>query len=48
MNDLACQNQVVIPVVHRSGVSAVSRKLKVALSGWDSSFWRLQDWYREG
>jgi peptide/nickel transport system substrate-binding protein len=47
MNDLVCRSRAVIPVVHRTGVAAVSRKLKVTLSGWDSTFWRLEDWYRE-
>jgi peptide/nickel transport system substrate-binding protein len=48
MNDLACMNQVVIPVVHRPRCAAVSAKLRVDLSGWDTDIGNLKDWYREG
>ncbi len=48
MNDLVIQNVVVIPVVARPRVSAVSNRLRVEQSGWDSDFWNLQSWYREG
>ena len=48
MNDLVISNVVVIPVVQRPGVSAVSSRLKLERSGWDSDFWALQNWYREG
>jgi peptide/nickel transport system substrate-binding protein len=41
------EDAVVIPIVHRPQVSAISNKLKVSLSGWDYTFWNLQDWYRE-
>jgi peptide/nickel transport system substrate-binding protein len=47
MNDLACNNQVVIPVVYRPRVAAISSKLKADLSGWDNDLWNLRDWYRE-
>ncbi len=48
MNDLVIQNVVVIPVVWRPRVAAISHKLKEALqSGWDSDFWHLPFWYRE-
>jgi peptide/nickel transport system substrate-binding protein len=47
MNDLVIENQVVIPVVYRPRVAAVSSKLKVPLSGWDNDLWNLRDWYRE-
>jgi peptide/nickel transport system substrate-binding protein len=47
INDLACQSHAVIPVVYRPGVAAVSSKLKVSLSGWDSNLWRIHDWYRD-
>ncbi len=47
MNDLACNNQVVIPVVYRPRVAAISHKLKAPLSGWDNDLWSLKDWYRE-
>jgi len=49
MNDLVIQNVVVIPVLWRMVVSAVSNRLKgTDVSGWDSNFWRLPFWYREG
>jgi peptide/nickel transport system substrate-binding protein len=48
MNDLVIQNQVVIPVVLRPRVAAVSSRLRAEQSGWDSDFWALQNWYREG
>ena len=48
MNDLVIQNVVVVPVVQRPRVAAVSRRLRVEQSGWDSDFWALQNWYREG
>jgi peptide/nickel transport system substrate-binding protein len=49
MNDLVIQNVVVIPVVLRPAVAAMSNHLKGAdQSGWDSNFWSLENWYREG
>jgi peptide/nickel transport system substrate-binding protein len=47
MNELAVNNQVVIPVVYRPRVAAISSKLKADLSGWDNDLWNLKDWYRE-
>jgi peptide/nickel transport system substrate-binding protein len=47
MNELAVNNQVVIPVVYRPRVAAISSKLKAHLSGWDNDFWNLKDWYRD-
>jgi peptide/nickel transport system substrate-binding protein len=48
MNDLVIQNAVVIPVLWRNAVSAVSLKLRNAeTSPWDSDLWRLASWYRE-
>lgn len=49
MNDLVIQDAVVIPVLWRMVVSAVSSRLKgTDVSGWDSNLWRLPFWYREG
>jgi hypothetical protein len=28
-------------------VAAVSTRMRVEQSGWDSDFWNLQNWYRE-
>jgi peptide/nickel transport system substrate-binding protein len=48
MNDLVIQHQVVVPVVLRPRVAAVSSRLHAEQSGWDSDFWALHSWYREG
>jgi peptide/nickel transport system substrate-binding protein len=48
MNDLLIEDVVVIPMVSRSGVSAVSHTLRgMELSPWDSALWNLAYWYRE-
>ena len=47
-NDLVIADQVVIPVVARPGVAALSNKLKANMSGWDNNTWDIQDWYKEG
>jgi peptide/nickel transport system substrate-binding protein len=48
MNDLLIEDVVVIPVVWRQEVSAVSHTLRgMALSNWDSILWDLAFWYRE-
>jgi peptide/nickel transport system substrate-binding protein len=45
MNDLVIQNVVVIPVVARPAVAAISNRLRDAVqSGWDSNFWSLAYW----
>ncbi len=47
MNDLLIEDVVVIPVVWRQEVSAVSHTLRgMALSPWDSILWDLAFWYR--
>jgi len=47
MNDLACNDLAVIPVVNRPKVQAVSNKLHPVRSGWDNDLWNLADWYRD-
>ena len=48
MNDLLIEDVVVIPLVWRQEVSAVSHTLRgMALSPWDSVLWDLAFWYRE-
>ena len=48
MNDLVCDNQVVIPIVYRPRVSAISNNLRARISGWDGGdLGNLKDWYRE-
>jgi peptide/nickel transport system substrate-binding protein len=47
MNDLLIQHVVVIPIIWRGIVSAVSHRLKgTDISGWDSNFWNLTHWYK--
>jgi peptide/nickel transport system substrate-binding protein len=47
MDDLVIKDVVVIPVVTRPSVSAVGAGMHVPLSGWDSNFYAVQDWYRD-
>ncbi|HKD76166.1 MAG TPA: hypothetical protein VKB76_11760, partial [Ktedonobacterales bacterium] len=47
MDDMVIKDVVVIPVVTRPSVSAVGTSMHVPLSGWDSNFYALQDWYRD-
>ena len=48
MNDLVIQNVVVIPVIWRATVSAISHKLKdTDISAWDSDLANLAYWNRE-
>jgi peptide/nickel transport system substrate-binding protein len=47
MNDKVIEDGVVIPVVNRRWVAAMSHELKARLSPWDNDFWNLRDWYRE-
>jgi peptide/nickel transport system substrate-binding protein len=47
MNDLVIKDVVVIPVVYRPTVAAVSNQLHAPVSGWDSNLWALRDWYRD-
>ena len=48
MNDLLIQSVVVIPVLWRGRVAAVSTRLRNAeLSPWESDFWNHAVWYRE-
>ena len=48
MNDLVIENHVVIPLVSAPESGAVSNKLRMTLSGWESHLSLLKDWYREG
>jgi peptide/nickel transport system substrate-binding protein len=47
MNDLLIDEVVIIPVVWRNGVRAVSHTLHgMALTSWDSDLWDVAYWYR--
>jgi peptide/nickel transport system substrate-binding protein len=48
LNEMAVNNQVVIPVVARPSVVAMANKLVAVMSGWDNNTWDIQDWYKEG
>jgi len=47
MNDLVIKDVVVIPVVYRPNVAAVTTKLHVRLSGWDSYLGDFHNWYAD-
>jgi peptide/nickel transport system substrate-binding protein len=48
MNDLLYQHTVVVPIIWRANVSAVSNRLRdTNICGWDSSLWNLAHWHRE-
>lgn len=47
MNDMLVQSSVVIPLIHRGGVSAHANTLGgVKMSDWDSELWNIADWHR--
>ena len=48
MNDLVVRQRAIIPIVYRPTVAARSQKLHAMPSGWDSTFWALQDWFMKG
>jgi peptide/nickel transport system substrate-binding protein len=47
MNDLVCQNQVVIPVVQRPKVQAIASNLQAPVSGWDNDLGGLNEWFKD-
>ena len=47
MNDMVVGDPVVIPVVYRLRVSALSRRLRTHLSAWDNDLWDVRNWYNE-
>jgi peptide/nickel transport system substrate-binding protein len=47
LNDLVCGDIVLIPVVYRPKVQAVSNRLHACPSGWDNDLWNVRDWYRD-
>ena len=48
LNDMVVNDQVVIPVIARHAVQAMSSKLVAQMSGWDNNTWDIQNWYKEG
>ena len=48
LNDMVIKDVVVIPVVARPTVTAVSNQMVVNLSGWDNNTSDIHNWYKEG
>jgi peptide/nickel transport system substrate-binding protein len=47
LNDIIVQRAIVIPIIARGQVAAISHRLRdVALSGWEPDFWRIAHWRR--
>ncbi len=47
LNDIAVENGLLIPLVHRGRMSAHANTLGgVVLNVWDSELWNVADWYR--
>jgi peptide/nickel transport system substrate-binding protein len=46
-NEMVVNNVIVIPVVSRPGVAAMTNKLNASISGWDNNTWDLSDWYKD-
>ncbi len=47
LNDMAVNDQVVIPLVTPPQAAAMSNKLTAELSDRDNNTWDLPNWYRE-
>ena len=47
LNDILIENRVVVPIVNRPVVAAVSNRLRAQLTGWDNDVFLIKDWYRE-
>jgi peptide/nickel transport system substrate-binding protein len=47
MNDLACGDHAIIPVVTRPKVTAMATKLHGTVSAWDNDLADLANWYRD-
>ena len=47
MNDLACGDGHVIPLLYRPAVNGLANKLMAPLSGWGVDMSNVADWYRE-
>ncbi len=47
LNEMVVNDFVVIAVVARPAVQALSNKLVAQMSGWDNNTWDIQDWYKE-
>lgn len=49
LNDMLVQDDVIVPLIHRSSLSAHANDLSgVRLNSWDSQMWNIADWSRTG
>jgi peptide/nickel transport system substrate-binding protein len=46
LNDIVIENRVVVPIVNRPVVAALSGRLQAPMTGWDNDVFLLKDWYR--
>ena len=46
MNDMLCNENIVIPIAYRPLVSGVAKNLVAPVSGWDTRLAHIADWYR--
>ena len=47
LNEMVIADVVVIPVVARPAVQAISNKLTAQMSGWDNNTWDIESWFKE-
>jgi peptide/nickel transport system substrate-binding protein len=47
LNEILIENRVIVPIVNRPQVAALSNRLRASLSGWDNDTYAIKDWYRE-
>jgi peptide/nickel transport system substrate-binding protein len=45
-NELLIENRVIVPIVNRPTVAALSNRLVAEMTGWDNDVFLLKDWYR--
>lgn len=47
MNDMLINEYVIIPLIHRTGITAASNSMEgIELSAWESNVWMIKDWAR--
>jgi len=47
MNDLACREHAIIPIVYRPSIYGLGRQIVASLSGWDNALSGIAEWYAE-
>ncbi|HVZ45130.1 MAG TPA: peptide ABC transporter substrate-binding protein [Ramlibacter sp.] len=48
MNDMVVGDGAIVPLIARANVHAAGNRLVTRASSWDTDFWAIQDWYRDG